>query len=161
MIERVTATITHYTHNIIKLLAPEKCGTLFECLCCCRPYAWGSAMSVFVYTWEVQIVPQDVVRVRVDPYVTSIPAEAFKSRTKLAEVELCEGLVEIGHTSFGYCYRSITKINIPASLRRIGKFAFHNSLRAPIHLHDDIESIGIFAFFRGIFTNFRAHPSSL
>jgi len=44
-------------------------------------------------------VPQDVVRVRVDLSVTSIPAEAFCRRKKLTEVELCEGLVEIGYHS--------------------------------------------------------------
>ena len=39
-------------------------------------------------------VPQDVVRVRVNPSVPSIPAEAFEERKKLTEVELCEGLME-------------------------------------------------------------------
>jgi hypothetical protein len=38
--------------------------------------------------------PQNVVRV--DPSVVSIPACAFERCKKLAEVELCEGLVEIG-----------------------------------------------------------------
>jgi hypothetical protein len=45
--------------------------------------------EVFVYTGDVgAAVPRDVVRVRVDPSVTSIPARAFDRRTKLAEVEL-------------------------------------------------------------------------
>jgi hypothetical protein len=70
-------------------------------------------------------------------------------------VELCEGLVEIGEGSFSWCNQSITKINIPISLRRINDWAFIGSLRTPIHLHDDIESIGIGAFARCIFTNFR------
>jgi hypothetical protein len=52
--------------------------------------------EVFNYTGAGAEVPDDVVRVRVDPSVTSIPAEAFDERHKLAEVELCEGLVEIG-----------------------------------------------------------------
>jgi hypothetical protein len=42
----------------------------------------------------------------------------------LAEVNLNEGLVEIGVWSFGWCDHSITKINIPTSLRRINEFAF-------------------------------------
>ena len=41
-------------------------------------------------------VSSDVIRVRVDPSVTSIPARAFYERKKLTEVELCEGVVEIG-----------------------------------------------------------------
>jgi hypothetical protein len=76
----------------------------------------------------------------------------------LAEVELCEGLVEIGEWSFGGCDHSITKINIPISIRRINDYAFYNSLRIPIRLHDGIESIGEHAFARCNFTNFRVPP---
>ena len=84
--------------------------------------------------------------------------KAFFGRTKLAEVELCEGLVEIGERSFRCCEHSITKIIIPTSLRRIGDWAFYSSLRTPIHLHDGIESIGGAAFANCIFTNFRVPP---
>ena len=99
-----------------------------------------------------------MVRVRVDPSVTSISASAFHLRKKLAEVELCEGLVEIGADSFRWCDHSIKKINIPNSLRRICDCAFINSLRTHIRLHDDIESIGQYAFGCCIFTNFRVPP---
>jgi hypothetical protein len=58
--------------------------------------------EVFIYTGEGgDSAPLDVVRVRVDPSILSIPDQAFFRRTKLAEVELCEGLVEIGDSSFG------------------------------------------------------------
>ena len=115
--------------------------------------------EVFVYTGEGGIaVPRDVFRARVDPSVTSIPAQAFNQRKKLAEVELCEGLVEIGDCSFDWCDHSITKINIPNSLRRIKDYAFAGSLRTPIRLHDGIESIGRGAFAYCIFTNFRVPP---
>jgi hypothetical protein len=115
--------------------------------------------EVFVYTGEVGAsIPHDVVRVRVDPSVTSILYEAFRGRRKLAEVELCEGLVEIGSGSLAYCNHSITIINIPTSLRRIKNYAFRHSLRTPIRLHDDIESIGEGAFAGCIFTNFRVPP---
>ena len=115
--------------------------------------------EVFVYTGEGGIdVPRDVFRARVDPSVMSIPTNAFFGRKKLAEVELCEGLVEIGEYSFTHCDRSITNINIPNSLRRIRDGAFYNSLRTPIRLHDGIESIGTYAFAYCIFTNFRVPP---
>jgi hypothetical protein len=118
-----------------------------------------SIAEVFVYTGEGGAeVPRDVVRVRVDPSVTSIPVVAFEKRWKLTEVELCEGLVEIGARSFGGCDYSITKINIPTSLRAIGVLAFSYSLRTPIHLHDGIESIGGAAFADCMFTNFRVPP---
>jgi hypothetical protein len=115
--------------------------------------------EVLVYTGaRGEIPPHKVVRVFVDPSVTSIPARAFFRRTKLAEVELCEGLVEIGEDSFRWCYHSITKINVPTSLRRINNWAFNYSLRCPIRLHDGIESIGTNAFGYCIFTNFRVPP---
>jgi hypothetical protein len=76
----------------------------------------------------------------------------------LTEVELCEGLVEIGENSFACCDRSITNINIPNSIRRITDFAFLSSLRTPIQLHDGIQSIGRWAFAGCIFTNFRVPP---
>jgi hypothetical protein len=114
---------------------------------------------LFIYTGDGgAVVPQDVVRLRVDPSVTSIPANAFRKRIKLTEVELCEGLVEIGAWSFWWCGHSITKINIPTSLRRIRDYAFDSSLRCPIRLHDGIESIGQYAFAGCIFTNFRVPP---
>jgi hypothetical protein len=119
----------------------------------------GDTADVFVYTGpRGEGVPDDVVRVRVDPSVTSIPISSFEERKKLAEVELCEGLVEIRGYSFAYCYHSITKINIPISLRRINHCAFHSSLRTPIRLHDGIESIEAYAFCGCIFTNYRVPP---
>jgi hypothetical protein len=126
-----------------------------------RLYQVGVAMDavVFIYMGAGGAsIPHDVVRARVDPSVTLIPARSFEKRKKLAEVELCEGLVEIGDSSFTWCDRSITKINIPFSLKRIGDDAFICSLRAPIRLHDDIESIGKYAFIGCIFTHFRVPP---
>ena len=119
----------------------------------------GANAQVFVYTGEGgESPPQDVVRLRVDSSVTSIPEEAFLERKKLTEVELCEGLLEIGYYSFFWCDHSITNINIPNSLRRIKYWAFNSSLRTPICLHDGIESIGTGAFSNCIFTNFRVPP---
>ena len=55
------------------------------------------AVVIFVYTGEGGLeAPDDVVRVLVDPSVTSIPAHAFEDRKKLTKVELCESLIEIG-----------------------------------------------------------------
>ena len=90
--------------------------------------------------------------------VTSIPAYEFSYRKKLIEVVLCEGLVEIGVDAFSSCRKSIMKIIIPNSLRRINRGAFNNSLRCPIHLRNGIESIGEDAFAYCIFTNFRVPP---
>jgi hypothetical protein len=120
----------------------------------------NTKVVVFVYTGRLggDDILQDVVRLCVDPSVTSIPDRAFIGCNKLTEVELCEGVVEIGEYSFYWCGHSITKINIPSSLRRIKDWAFSNSLRTPIRLHDGIESIEIGAFKGCIFTNFRVPP---
>jgi hypothetical protein len=112
---------------------------------------------VFVYTGcqGGERVPDDVICLQVDPSVRSIPSRAFSQRKKLTEVELCEGLVEIGGGSFDDCDHLITKITIPTSLRRINSYAFSKSLQCPIRLHDGIKSIGAYAFCGCIFTNFR------
>jgi hypothetical protein len=97
---------THTVREVLSLLSEEDNN--------------ATNAEVFIYTGPGgDAVPQDVERVRVDPSVTSIPAGAFGGQTKLAKVELCEGLVEIGEASFRWCDHSITKINIPNSLRRI------------------------------------------
>jgi hypothetical protein len=111
-------------------------------------------VEVFIYTGLV--APRNAARVRVDTSITSIPAQAFCQRDELTEVELCEGVVEIGERSFAYC--NLTKINIPNSVRRICNSAFNSSLRCRIRLHDGIESIGEYAFDSCIFTNFRVPP---
>jgi hypothetical protein len=122
-------------------------------------WAGGTNAEVFVYAGAGgERAPRDVVRVRVDPSVTSIPANAFCQRKMLAEVELSEGLVEIGIGAFNFCGHSIMNINIPNSLRRINDCAFSISLRCAIRLHDGIESIGASAFAACIFTNFRVPP---
>ena len=126
----------------------------------CRPSKSTNA-EVFVYTGEVgAVVPQDVERVRVDPSVTSIPDNAFYQRQRLTEVELCEGLVEIGEGAFECCDHSITKINIPTSLRRINDEAFYRSLRTPIvstkalKALEHVHSLPVYS------PTFESHPSS-
>jgi hypothetical protein len=85
--------------------------------------------EVFVYMGEGGArAPQNVVRVRVDPSVTLIPAYAFVGCKQLIEVEMCEGLVEIGDWAFASCGHSIMKIIIFNSLRRINEYAFSKSL---------------------------------
>ena len=41
-----------------------------------------------------------VVCALVDPFIVAIPARAFYEHKKLAKLELCEGLIEIGEESF-------------------------------------------------------------
>ena len=61
--------------------------------------------------------------IRIDSSVTSIPPKAFKDRIDLKEVELPEGLQEIGADAFSGC-TSLRKINLVEGLRVIGPSAF-------------------------------------
>ena len=103
--------------------------------------------GIFVYMGEGgPRLPDDVVHVRVDPSVTMIHAEAFKDRTKLEDVELHEGLLEIRHTAFRNC-TSLKRMEIPSTVTLIGASAFCNcSALGKVHLQEGIEEIGEYAF---------------
>lgn len=78
--------------------------------------------EVFMYT-EGVTVPRDVVYVQVHPSVTVIPPKAFQLRQKLEDVELCEGLLEIGNDAFYECV-ALKRITIPSTVTTIGGHAF-------------------------------------
>ena len=80
--------------------------------------------EAFVYTGEGgQVVPQDVVRVRVHPSVTILPDGVFYGRLKLVEVELSEGLLEIRECAFSDC-SALRRISIPSTVTLINNNAF-------------------------------------
>lgn len=93
-------------------------------------------------------VPDDVERVRVHPSVTVIPERAFSYRRKLTEIELCDGLLEIGGHSFSNCV-ALRQLRIPSTVKIIGLNAFKKLPVSLFHLPDsDI-------------TNFRSPPLAL
>ena len=67
--------------------------------------------GVYIYN-GVDEVPRDVTHVRVELYVTIIPARAFNNRHELEEVELPEGLVTIENYAFYHC-KSLKRVNLP------------------------------------------------
>ena len=95
------------------------------------------------------VVPQDVVRVRVHPSVTVISEKAFYQRRKLKEVELCEGLLEIGSYAFSGCWeRGLKRISIPSSVRVIGSYAFNHCTKLEeVILCEGLLEIGSHAFY--------------
>ena len=109
----------------------------------------------FVYT-EGVVVPHDVVRVRVHPSVTVIPHGKFQNCTQLKEVELCDGLLEIGGSAFAFT--SIKRINIPSTVKTIGRCAFAWIGLNTLHLPDGISNIGEYTFCSGRFPTFRIPP---
>jgi len=108
--------------------------------------------ETFVYMGGDMVVPQDVVRVRVHPSVTVIPEKAFYQRSRLREVELCDGLLEIGNYAFsnGLLFsggNSLTQISIPSSVRTIGDNAFSNCKKLKeVILCEGLLEIGNWAF---------------
>jgi len=106
-----------------------------------------SNTEVFLYT-EGAMVPEDVVRVRVHPSVTVIPEEAFQLRQKLEDVELNDGLLEIGIRAFHKC-KALKRITIPSTVTVICSRAFDNCRKLEeIELFDGLEEIGECAFLR-------------
>ena len=97
-----------------------------------RPY-------IFLYT-EGAEVPMDVRRARVDPSVTVIPARAFEGRERLIEVQLSEGLQEIGERAFCGC-KFLRQMNIPSTLKAIRHLAFAYTRLSSIDLPDGVEDI--------------------
>ena len=117
--------------------------------------------EVFVYMGGDMVVPMDVVRAQVHPSVTVIPARAFFCHNKLEEIELCEGLTEIGNNAFQqsiYQCSSLKHVNIPSTVKTIGGFAFCFAPLQTLHLPDSVESIRVCAFAHGQFPNVRIPP---
>jgi len=80
--------------------------------------------EVFVYMGEGgPAVPRDAVRVRVHPSVTRIRTGAFQYHRTLEEVELCEGLLEIGMRAFSNCVK-LKRISIPSTVTRLCSWVF-------------------------------------
>ena len=101
--------------------------------------------SVFIYT-EGVVVPEDVVRVRVHPSVTIIPEKAFSDCNNLVEVELCDGLVEIGKEAFKNC-EALKQMSIPSTVTKIHSYSFqYCDALETIELYDGLLEIGKQAF---------------
>ena len=109
--------------------------------------AGNNDTDVFVYIGEGgPMVPDDVIRVRVHPSVTNIPGEAFRGCNKLEEVELCDGLLEIGQYAFTYC-TALKRISIPSTVTNIHYHAFENCHELEeIELCQGLLEIGPYAF---------------
>ena len=84
---------------------------------------------------EGAVVPEDVVRVRIDPTVLVIPRRAFARLAQLEEVQLSDGVRSIGNAAFYMC-KALMKV----------------------HVSDGVESIGGGAFYCCNFAKFRSPP---
>mmetsp|Transcript_17855 Transcript_17855/g.37635 ORF Transcript_17855/g.37635 Transcript_17855/m.37635 type:complete len:329 (+) Transcript_17855:84-1070(+) len=119
-----------------------------------------SGPDVFLYTDQQRdSIPRRVKHVRVDPSVTAIPDHAFYNCHKLEEVELPDGLEEIGVCAFSECVSlDNSKFTLPSTLKRIGDEAFAGTPLQALRIPDGIESIGQAAFQYMNFLNFSIPP---
>ena len=102
-------------------------------------------VSRYVYN-GVDEVPMNVTHVRVDPSVTVIPDDAFRSCKKLEQVDLPEGLIQIGHRAFSGC-NSLKIINIPSTVESIGNDTFNACAKLKVVvLPEGLRSIGWASF---------------
>ena len=104
--------------------------------------------DVFIYMGEGgPVVPHDIVRVRVHPSVTVIHPSAFEERRQLEEVELCDGLLEIGGRAFSEC-TSLKRITIPSTVItiRFEAFFFCAALEE-VQLREGLQTIGTMCFY--------------
>ena len=86
---------------------------------------------------EGPTVPDDVEHVRVHPSVTVIPERAFSYRRKLTEIELYDGLLEIGGHAFCNCV-ALRQLRIPSTVKIIGRLAFCGVPLQTLYLPDSV-----------------------
>lgn len=100
--------------------------------------------SASQWPWYEKIIR----KVTIEAGVTSIGVEAFYNCTNLEEVTFAEGsqLETIGDAAFSGC-KSLTSIEIPASVTSIGNYAFNNCTSLTgIKIPASVTSIGRYAF---------------
>jgi len=102
-------------------------------------------------------IPRHTSRLRVNPSVTVIPGRAFGHLRQLVEVELCEGVLEIGASAFSMV-KSLKHITLPSTLKRIRQHAFYETTISSFPFHNGIENISRYAFCCSGLTKFRVPP---
>ena len=101
----------------------------------------------FLYTGQSKVdIPWGVKHIKVDPSVKTIDENSFVGGWQLRNIELNEGLEEIGDRAFSCC-TSLTSIIIPSTVKSIGESAFDycNQLRN-VELREGLERINNKAF---------------
>eukprot|EP00985_Skeletonema_marinoi_P017748 scaffold9811_cov147-Skeletonema_marinoi.AAC.6 len=123
---------------------------------------------IFIYTGGDQVVPNDVVRVRIDKSVTIIPREAFFNRRHLIYVEFHDGIEIIEKHAFHSCYSlkgsikllgvkvikarvfancgGLTDVEFGVELETIGESAFYNCTSLTRIRMPSVKTIGRWAF---------------
>ena len=99
------------------------------------------------YGRDGEIVPEDVIRVKIHSSVRAIKARAFYRRGNLVTVILNDGLEEIGEAAFYFC-NTLREIDMPRSVKKIkmSAFGFCGGLTR-VKLDEGLEEIEARAFY--------------
>mmetsp|Transcript_30503 Transcript_30503/g.61213 ORF Transcript_30503/g.61213 Transcript_30503/m.61213 type:complete len:149 (+) Transcript_30503:102-548(+) len=100
--------------------------------------------EIFVYTGGDQVVPDDVVRVRIDKSVKIIPREAFQGRRHLIDVEFHDGIERIEKYAF-FCCGSLRSVKL-LGVKIIETRAFESCVDLIDVEFDKLETIEQWAF---------------
>lgn len=111
----------------------------------------GRAGEVFTNASREQIeIRRQITKVTLPKTIKKIDIGAFDSAISLEEIEIPDGVEEIGDFAF-YACRSLTRIVIPGSVKKIGKYAFSwcKNLKEVI-IREGVEEIGGAAFYHDV-----------
>ncbi|MBD5164214.1 MAG: leucine-rich repeat protein, partial [Bacteroidales bacterium] len=97
-----------------------------------------------VYTTLISVPANATSPVKVPDTITTIAEGAFSGCTNVTEVELPEGLKEIGNNAFAGS--GITSIDIPEGVTTIGSGAFSGTAITQVVLPESVTSVGSGAF---------------
>jgi len=81
-----------------------------------------SASGFFLYAGGTVVIPDNVIHIRINPSVTTLPRKAFNNLPQLREVSLHEGIVEIKEKAFMNCHSPERINDIPPSLSHVTNF---------------------------------------
>ncbi|KAK1734224.1 leucine-rich repeat domain-containing protein [Skeletonema marinoi] len=102
--------------------------------------------EIFVYMGGDQVVPRNVIRVRIDKSVKIIPQSAFYNRRRLIYVEFHDGIEIVEKHAFNCCTSLRGSIKL-LGVKIIGNGAFYNCRDlTDVEFGDKLETIGRSAF---------------
>lgn len=87
----------------------------------------------------------DITSINIPGTVSAIPEDAFFNCYRLEDVDLAEGIVEIGTSAFSHC-ESLREIRFPSTLERIGDSAFDAAGLHGVQFNKGLKQIGSEAF---------------
>lgn len=93
---------------------------------------------------EGAFATNDITEIKLSKAMTKIEAGTFSMNIHLDQIELHEGLTEIGDTAFAGA--RLTSLYIPSTVTKIGRKAFHLHHLSELHVPGNVKEVGESAF---------------